>query len=67
MGHYGPQVLHSCVTTTETMRRAIQNSKESLKKLSEKYSVNKKMLSTSNIPNHVKKLDFLDMSDIIIL
>jgi hypothetical protein len=34
------------------MRRAIQNSKESLKKLSEKYSVNKKTLSTSNNINY---------------
>jgi hypothetical protein len=39
------QILHSCARTTEAMRRAIQNSKESLKKLSEKYSVNEKTIA----------------------
>jgi transposase-like protein len=38
------QILHSCARTTEAMRRAIQNSKESLKMLSEKYSVNPKTI-----------------------
>jgi hypothetical protein len=33
------QVLHGCAKTTEAVRREIQNSKESLKKLSKKYSV----------------------------
>ncbi|MDR0632127.1 MAG: IS481 family transposase, partial [Holosporaceae bacterium] len=39
------QILHSCARTTEAVRRAIQNSKESLKKLSEKYSVNEKTIA----------------------
>jgi hypothetical protein len=33
------QVLHKCAKTTEAMRREIQNSKESLKKLAKKYSI----------------------------
>jgi hypothetical protein len=35
MGH----VVHECAKTTEAVRRETQNSKESLKKLSKKYSV----------------------------
>jgi hypothetical protein len=36
------QVLHGCAKTTEAVRRAIQNSKESIETLSEKYSINHK-------------------------
>ncbi|MDR0632016.1 MAG: IS481 family transposase, partial [Holosporaceae bacterium] len=39
------QILHSCATTTEAVRRAIQNSKESLKTLSERYSINHKTVT----------------------
>jgi transposase-like protein len=39
------QILHGCATTTEAVRRSIQNSKESLKKLSERYSVNEKTIA----------------------
>jgi len=36
------QVLHACARTTEAVRRAIQNSQESLKVLSQKYGINPK-------------------------
>ena len=36
------QILHSCARTTEAVRRAIQDSKESIAALSEKYSINHK-------------------------
>ncbi|MDR0631888.1 MAG: IS481 family transposase, partial [Holosporaceae bacterium] len=39
------QILHSCARTTEAVRRAIQNSKESLKTLSERYSINHKTVT----------------------
>lgn len=39
------QVLHGCATTTETVRRAIQNSQESLIKLSDRYNVNPKTVA----------------------
>ncbi|MDR1334710.1 MAG: IS481 family transposase, partial [Holosporaceae bacterium] len=36
------QVLHGCARTTEAVRREIQNSKESIKTLSNRYSINHK-------------------------
>ena len=36
------QVLHGCATTTEAIRRAIQNSQESLRALSKRYGINPK-------------------------
>src|SRR5262249_24740174 len=35
------QVLHGCATTTEAVRRAIQNSRESLRGLAKRYGINK--------------------------
>ena len=39
------QVLHGCAKTTQTIRRAIQKSQESLKVLSERYHLNPKTIS----------------------
>ncbi len=39
------QVLHGSATTTETTRRAIQNSQESLRALSKRYGINQKTVS----------------------
>src|SRR6202041_3132120 len=39
------QVLHGCATTTEAIRRAIQNSQESLRALSKRYGINPKTVS----------------------
>ena len=39
------QVLHGSATTTEAVRRAIQNSQESIRALAERYSVNSKTIS----------------------
>jgi len=39
------QILHGSARTTEVVRRAIQNSEESLKALSEKYGINHKTVS----------------------
>ncbi len=36
--------LHGCAKTTETIRRAIQNSKESIAKLSKYYNLNPKTI-----------------------
>lgn len=36
------QVLHGCATTTEAIRRAIQNSHESLRVLAKRYGINQK-------------------------
>lgn len=38
------QILHGCARTTEAVRRAIQNSKESIAKLAEHYSLNPKTI-----------------------
>ena len=35
------QVLHGCATTTETVRRAIQNSQESLRALAKRYGISR--------------------------
>ena len=39
------QILHGCATTTEAVRRAIQNSQESLRALSRRYSINQKTVA----------------------
>jgi hypothetical protein len=39
------QVLHGCATTTEAIRRAIQNSQESLRALSRRYRINPKTVA----------------------
>jgi len=39
------QVLHSSVTTTQTVRRAIQNSQESLRTLAKRYRINQKTVA----------------------
>lgn len=39
------QVLHGCATTTEAIRRAIQNSQESLRSLSRRYGINPKTVA----------------------
>ena len=36
------QFLHGCATTTEAVRRAIQNSQESLRQLAKRYGINQK-------------------------
>ena len=39
------QVLHGSATTTEAIRRAIQNSQESLRALSSRYGINQKTVA----------------------
>lgn len=39
------QILHGCAKTTEAVRRAIQNSQESLKTLAGRYGINPKTVS----------------------
>ena len=39
------QILHGCATTTEAVRRAIQNSQESLRKLAQRYGINQKTVA----------------------
>src|SRR3954447_19165283 len=39
------QVLHGGATTTEAIRRAIQNSQESLRALSKRYGINQKTVA----------------------
>ena len=39
------QVLHGCATTTEAVRRAIQNSQESLRALAKRYGINQKTVA----------------------
>jgi hypothetical protein len=37
------QILHGCATTTEAVRRAMQNSQASLRALAERYGFNQKL------------------------
>ena len=39
------QVLHGCATTTEAVRRAVQNSQESLRALSKRHGINQKTVA----------------------
>src|ERR1700744_3140321 len=55
------QVLHGCATTTETVRRAIQHSQESLRTLAKRYGINqktvakwKKRASVADLPTRPK-------------
>src|SRR3954468_17040818 len=55
------QVLHGCATTTEAVRRAIQNSQESLRALAKRYGINqktvakwKKRMSVADVPTGPK-------------
>ena len=41
------QVLHSSATTTQAVRRAIQNSQESLRTLAKRYGINQKTVAKS--------------------
>jgi transposase-like protein len=56
------QVLHGCATTTEAVRRAIQNSQESLRMLANRYGINQKTVrkwrnrsSVTDLPTGPKK------------
>src|SRR5712671_1888595 len=56
------QVLHGCATTTEAIRRAIQNSQKSLRTLAKRYGINpktvakwKKRGSTADLPTGSQK------------
>jgi transposase-like protein len=56
------QVLHGCATTTEAIRRAIQDSQESLRTLTKRYGINpktvakwKKRPSVSDLPTGPKE------------
>jgi predicted helicase len=53
------QILHSSATTTEAVRRAIQNSQESLTTLSKRYGINQKTVAKW------KKRGSLDKSTIV--
>ena len=55
------QVLHGSATTTEAIRRAIQNSQESLRVLAKRYGINQKTVtkwknrtSTADLPTGPK-------------
>ena len=39
------KILHGCATTTEAVRRAIQNSQESLRALARRYGINQKTVA----------------------
>ena len=56
------QVLHGCATTTEAVRRAIQNGQESLRALAKRYGINQKTVrkwrnrsSVTDLPTGPKK------------
>lgn len=56
------QVLHSSATTTQAVRRAIQNSQESLRTLAKRYCINQKTVakwrkrtSVDNLYNRAKE------------
>ena len=56
------QILHGCATTTEAIRRAIQNSQASLRALSKRYGINpktvakwKKRVSVADLPTGPKE------------
>ena len=51
------QVLHGSATTTEAVRRAIQNSQESLRALSKRYGINPKTVRSgaSDLPSKTRR------------
>ena len=64
------QVLHGSATTTEAVRRAMQNSQESLRTRSERYGINQKTVAkwrkrtlVSNMPRGPKKTGFVRTVD----
>ena len=50
------QVLHGSATTTEAIRRAIQNSQESLRALAKRYNINQKTVAKWKKRNSVADL-----------
>ena len=57
------QILHGCATTTEAVRRAIQHSQASLRKLARRYGVNPKTIakwrkrtSVANLPTGPREI-----------
>jgi transposase-like protein len=63
------QVLHGCATTTEAIRRAMQNSQGSLRALSRRYGINpktvakwKKRVSVVDLPTGPKELKSTSLS-----
>src|SRR5271155_2741678 len=50
------QILHGCATTTEAVRRATQNSQESLRALSKRYGINQKTVAKWKQRNSVADL-----------
>ena len=48
------QILHGCAKTTATVRKAMQSSKESLKILAKKYSVNPKTVAKWRKRNYIQ-------------
>jgi uncharacterized protein YjcR len=63
------QILHGCARTTEAVRRAIQDSQESLKVLAKRYGINPKTVAKWKKRNSVSdrptgpKMAALDGSD----
>jgi Helix-turn-helix domain len=60
------QILHGCATTTEAVRRAIQNSQESLRALAKRYGINQKTVAkwkqretVADLPTGPRKLSRL--------
>ena len=52
------QILHGCATTTEAVRRAIQNSQESLRVLAKRHGINRKrpvVLSITHNLHHPRR------------
>jgi len=50
------QILHGSATTTEAIRRAIQDSQESLRALSKRYGINQKTVAKWKKPTSVADL-----------
>lgn len=71
------QILHGCAKTTQAVRRSIQNSQESIAKLSERYNINpktvikwKKRIFTKDLPmgpNHAKSTVLTQEEEAIIV
>jgi hypothetical protein len=47
------QILHGCARTTEAVRRAIQQSQESIAELADRYHINPKTVTKGNKRTHV--------------
>ena len=57
------QVLHGSATTTEAVRRAIQHSQESLRRLAKRYGVNPKTIANRTIKDATVKRYFYETHD----